>query len=124
MSKNTPDLSGVAAPSTGYAIYVNRRWYVIGGTSLTAPMLASYLINVNQSRLNNSKAQLTQLQLMACLYSQNTQSCLYQIDNTNNGTPTINNTPDTVTTTNGVTYELYNGLGAILNNLSTQLQNL
>ncbi|NDB85802.1 MAG: hypothetical protein EB127_24335 [Alphaproteobacteria bacterium] len=123
-SKNTPDLSGVAAPSTGYAIYVNRRWYVIGGTSLTAPMFASYLINVNQNRLNNLKAQLTQLQLMTCLYSQNTQSCLYQIDNTNNGTPIINNTPDTITITNGVTYELYNGLGAILNNLSTQLQNL
>jgi len=123
-SKNTPDICAVASPSTGFAVYQSGSWYVVGGTSLSAPLIASFLIIINQIRLNSSKAQLTQLQVMTCLYSAATQSNIYQINNTTNGTPIINGITDTYITTNGISYDLDSGLGALSNNLATQFENL
>ena len=122
ISKNTPDISAVAAPSTGVAIYQNGSWYVVGGTSASAPLCSSYIVNVNQTRLNNNKLPLTQLQLTTCLYSSLASSSLYHINNTLS-TPVINNTPNSYTTTNGVIYDLYNGLGSFSSS-NTVLENL
>ncbi len=39
--RTIPDVSAVAAPSTGYRIYINGHWYVFGGTSAVSPLMAS-----------------------------------------------------------------------------------
>ena len=50
-----PDICSNADPNTGYIIYINGKYYVIGGTSASAPMIASCLGRINYNKfLNNS----------------------------------------------------------------------
>jgi subtilase family serine protease len=48
-NRNVPDVSAVADPTTGVGIYVkdDGGWIQIGGTSLSCPLWAGYLSNVN-----------------------------------------------------------------------------
>ena len=41
--RGVPDVCGVADPNTGWIIYLNEQYQVIGGTSAVAPMWAAYL---------------------------------------------------------------------------------
>lgn len=45
--RSTPDISANADPNTGVAYYVNKSWYVYGGTSVAAPTIAAYFACMN-----------------------------------------------------------------------------
>lgn len=56
--RNVPDLSANADPNTGYSAYISSgskgNWYIVGGTSVTAPQMAAastVLSQSNQTRL-------------------------------------------------------------------------
>jgi subtilase family serine protease len=55
----TPDVSMIASTKTSVYIVFNGNWYGIGGTSVSAPIVASILSLANQMRFNNSKNALT-----------------------------------------------------------------
>lgn len=57
--RNCGDLSLVANPSSGVSIYCNGKWYVVGGTSVSAPLMAGFIAICNQLRIANSKKVLT-----------------------------------------------------------------
>jgi kumamolisin len=42
-----PDVSAVADPATGYAVFANLNWQVVGGTSAVAPLYAGLLARIN-----------------------------------------------------------------------------
>ncbi|MEM9546494.1 MAG: S53 family peptidase [Bacteroidota bacterium] len=46
--RGVPDVAGNAAPNTGYAVYVNGKYGVVGGTSAVAPLWAALIILINQ----------------------------------------------------------------------------
>jgi len=48
-ARNVPDVGAVADPFTGYAVYdaTDGGWIIVGGTSLSAPVWASYLSILN-----------------------------------------------------------------------------
>ncbi len=49
--RGSPDVSGVADPSTGHVIYSAREggWFVVGGTSAVSPLWSGLLGKINQS---------------------------------------------------------------------------
>jgi subtilase family serine protease len=49
-SLGKPDVSAVADPSTGVQVFNNGTWNVIGGTSLSCPLWAGFIADVNQIR--------------------------------------------------------------------------
>ncbi|MFZ0705357.1 MAG: S53 family peptidase [Candidatus Korobacteraceae bacterium] len=60
LKRGIPDLSAVADPATGVAVYNTpycHGWCVVGGTSVASPLLAAYVNNAGNFR-NNSVAQL------------------------------------------------------------------
>ena len=46
-SRRTPDIAADADPASGAWVYYNNAWYVVGGTSLAAPLLAGIMNNSN-----------------------------------------------------------------------------
>ncbi|HEX2789951.1 MAG TPA: S53 family peptidase [Steroidobacteraceae bacterium] len=46
--RGLPDLAGDADPNSGYQIYLDSQWQVIGGTSAVAPLTAGLLALINQ----------------------------------------------------------------------------
>jgi kumamolisin len=46
--RGLPDVSGVADPNTGYKVYVDGSYAVIGGTSAVAPLMAGLVARLNQ----------------------------------------------------------------------------
>lgn len=46
-NRRTPDIAADADPASGAWVYYNGGWYVIGGTSLAAPLLAGIMNNSN-----------------------------------------------------------------------------
>jgi kumamolisin len=46
--RGLPDVSGNADPITGYQVYLNKAWGVIGGTSAVAPLLAGLVALINE----------------------------------------------------------------------------
>jgi kumamolisin len=46
--RGVPDVSGNADPITGYQIYLNKAWGVIGGTSAVAPLVAGLVALINE----------------------------------------------------------------------------
>jgi len=46
--RGVPDIAGNADPSTGYLIYMNRSFYVVGGTSAVSPLMAGLTAKLNQ----------------------------------------------------------------------------
>ena len=55
----TPDISLCADPNNGVFVVNQNNWYVFGGTSVSAPLMAGILSLANQNRLNNSKPTLS-----------------------------------------------------------------
>ena len=51
--RQTPDISLVADPSTGVLVILNGGYYIYGGTSIVAPLLAGFLATINVSRFIN-----------------------------------------------------------------------
>lgn len=49
VGRGVPDIAGNGAPNSGYAIYVNGKYGVVGGTSAVAPLWAGLIILINQS---------------------------------------------------------------------------
>jgi kumamolisin len=48
--RGLPDVSAVADPNTGYKVYVDGSYAVIGGTSAVAPLMAGLLARLNQTK--------------------------------------------------------------------------
>jgi subtilase family serine protease len=46
-ARRTPDVAADADPASGAYVYYNNAWYVVGGTSLAAPLLAGITNNSN-----------------------------------------------------------------------------
>lgn len=72
-----PDCSGNADPETGWIIYINSTFAVIGGTSAVAPMWASYLASLGLKKFINP--------ILYTLYKSNT-SIVHDITKGNDGT--------------------------------------
>jgi kumamolisin len=51
--RNVPDVSLNADPETGYGIYTQGSWQVVGGTSASAPLWAAFNALVNEKRSEN-----------------------------------------------------------------------
>jgi kumamolisin len=66
-----PDVCGLADPETGFAIFLQNAWQVIGGTSATAPLYAGYFAALASSGINLSN-------LHSLLYS-NESTCFSDI---------------------------------------------
>jgi len=58
--RQVPDVSADADPSTGYSIYSQGKWTVVGGTSAAAPLWAGIAALNNQYAAANGKANLGQ----------------------------------------------------------------
>ena len=52
--RGVPDISGNADPSTGYNIYINGQYHVIGGTSAVSPLYSGLTALLNESLKGNS----------------------------------------------------------------------
>jgi uncharacterized protein YjdB len=72
--RQIPDISLDADPSTGIAVLLNGEYFVFGGTSFVAPLMAGFLATINVSKFINP-----------LLYSA-PRSCFYDIISGNNGT--------------------------------------
>jgi subtilase family serine protease len=59
----TPDISLIADPSTGFVVNYKGSYYIFGGTSLAAPVMAGMLAIANQIRKNNNKTLLSSTSL-------------------------------------------------------------
>lgn len=51
--RGVPDVCAVADPHTGWIVYVNDNYQVVGGTSAVAPMWAAYLANLGVTQFVN-----------------------------------------------------------------------
>jgi hypothetical protein len=72
----TPDVSAVANPNTGLAVYSSvagagaTGWFQIGGTSAGSPIWAGIVAAADQARASNHLAALSTTQTLSLLYSQ------------------------------------------------------
>lgn len=48
--RGVPDVAGNADPETGYQVYIDGEWTVIGGTSAVAPLFAGLIALINQAK--------------------------------------------------------------------------
>ncbi len=63
-NRASPDISAIADPNTGVAVYIaNPYWspgfYLVGGTSLATPVLAGLVADIDTARLSFGKSKLT-----------------------------------------------------------------
>jgi len=74
-----PDVSADADPATGVLVYNAGIWYVVGGTSLSCPLWAGFMADVNQIRVGNgfSAAGFVNSFLYKKVYGVNGGSALY-----------------------------------------------
>jgi subtilase family serine protease len=56
-----PDISCVGNPNTGVRIYYNGSWVIVGGTSVSCPIVAGIISLANCQRLINNKTTLTSI---------------------------------------------------------------
>lgn len=77
-----PDVAADGDPATGVVVYTNGTWAVIGGTSLSAPLWAGFVADVNQMRAGNGLKPLGFLNpfLYEVVYGVNGSSPLYSQD--------------------------------------------
>jgi len=45
-----PDASGNADPNSGYLVYLNNNWWIVGGTSAVSPLLSGLNAKLNQAK--------------------------------------------------------------------------
>lgn len=69
INRYTPDISCVADPTYGVAVCYNNAWYVFGGTSVAAPVIAGMIALANELRLRNNKTTLSSPVLKTALYT-------------------------------------------------------
>lgn len=50
LNRGVPDVAGNADPETGYEVFIDGQWTVIGGTSAVAPLYAGLIALVNQAK--------------------------------------------------------------------------
>lgn len=60
----SPDVAAIADPGTGFAVYINNwywgtGYYVVGGTSLAAPVTAGLVANLDTARVSFGKSKFT-----------------------------------------------------------------
>lgn len=72
--RSIPDVAAVADPNTGVLYTINGQYYVIGGTSVASPIIASFLASVNCRTFVNPK-----------LYSAPAATCFRDIITGSNG---------------------------------------
>jgi kumamolisin len=77
--RGVPDVAGDADPTTGYNVFVDGQWTVIGGTSAVAPLWAGLLARINQA-MGKPAGYLNPL-----LYAQNVSGSLRDITSGDNG---------------------------------------
>jgi subtilase family serine protease len=124
----TPDISLIADPKTGFTVCYRGSYYIFGGTSLAAPVMAGLLAIGNQIRKLNNKPMLSSV----VNKSYNLQNFIYK--NIYNNNPSPSNTSYTSSTpytanmyditvgTNGIYnaglgYDIASGLGSINANI-------
>lgn len=108
--RGVPDVSLVADPNTGVLVYdsVNGGWYVVGGTSASAPMWAGLVSLANEQRANGGSALLGQINSTLYTLAKGNASApytinpayFYDVSQGNNGGYTA-----------GPTYDFVTGLG-------------
>ena len=54
-----PDISCVANPNLGVSVFYGGQWWVVGGTSVSTPIIAGVLSIAVQTRINNKKVAIT-----------------------------------------------------------------
>jgi subtilase family serine protease len=120
----TPDVALVADPYTGFAVCYGGRFYIIGGTSLAAPLCAGMIGIANQLRKSKNKSVLT-------TNSKNTSAEIHNIIynniyktniNYSTSTPYVSNFYDVTTGLNGIYpsktgFDLATGLGSLNANI-------
>ncbi len=81
-SLGKPDVAALADPSTGVWVYNNDTWNVIGGTSLSTPLWAGFIADVNQIRTSAGLHPLGFVNpfLYSTVYGVNGSSPLYSQD--------------------------------------------
>ncbi len=124
-TRQSPDICAVANPATGFIVRWNSQYYVVGGTSLSSPLVCGILAVANQLRVLVSKPKLSTV-LTA---TTPVQKYLYQTILPNNSLYAtdlydITSGRDGIFTT-GVKYDIATGVGAPkANSLCAQLVNL
>lgn len=88
-----PDISLDADPATGYSIYTQGSWTVVGGTSAAAPMWAGFTAVYNQDATANSKPRLGYANPALYRLASNTQTYAPFHDITTGHTSTSTNWP-------------------------------
>ncbi len=58
--RGTPDLAADADPDSGVSVVANGYWYIIGGTSVSSPLLAG-IVNATNTFRTSSQTELTQI---------------------------------------------------------------
>ena len=58
--RGTPDLAADADPFSGVAVMANGAWYIVGGTSLSSPLLAG-IVNASNTFRTSTQTELTQV---------------------------------------------------------------
>ncbi|WP_375489391.1 protease pro-enzyme activation domain-containing protein [uncultured Jatrophihabitans sp.] len=111
-----PDISGDADPATGYSIYSQGKWTVVGGTSAAAPLWAGFTAVYNQDALANGKSRLGFANPTLYSLKKNSQTYTPFHDITTGHTSTTTNWPATTG------YDLATGIGSFDgNNLARDL---
>lgn len=116
----TPDISLVADPNSGFVVNYAGSYYVFGGTSLAAPLMAGFLAIANQIRKTNKKPLLSTV----ATNTLNIQNYMYQTiyaKNTNytSSTPYTANMYDITSGSfnAGIGYDIASGLGSLNPNI-------
>jgi|SRR5579885_3515582 len=113
--RQTPDISCVADPTTGVAVYDSYGyqgqlgWFRIGGTSLSSPIVAGIFAIANESRVNIGKTILSNVDLQNYIYNTlaNTQNYSSSFNDVTKGKAGNNSAQ--------VGYDNVTGLGSFLN---------
>jgi kumamolisin len=87
-SRNVPDVSLNSDPNTGYSMFYNGSWSIIGGTSCAAPLWAAFNACVNQRRAGLGAGRLGFLNPTLYYLAQSPyySTNFHDITNGNNGT--------------------------------------
>ncbi len=91
-NRATPDICAIANPSTGFLVYCSNyqsggKWYQVGGTSLSCPLISGLISNANILRKTTGKSSLSTVNSSGFQL----QTFLYNIYKNNNPTYSYSN---------------------------------
>jgi uncharacterized protein YjdB len=110
--RSIPDLASLADPNTGVIFMINGSYYVVGGTSVAAPIIAGFLACIRCSTFINPL-------LYQIATSSSASSCFHDMTSGSNGSYSAHTGYDDCTgwgSINGV--NLANAISALLNTVS------